>query len=81
VAIHRFRVMLLRAHTLIADELCIVCSEGMVYGWGMNRYGQLGTGDNVDASSPTEVEVFSMLCSKITRVIVVWNCFPPARLA
>ena len=32
-----------------------VASDGNAYGWGNNNYGQLGTGDNKQQSTPTEV--------------------------
>ncbi|XP_074304705.1 ultraviolet-B receptor UVR8-like [Silene latifolia] len=32
-----------------------VTSEGKLYGWGWNKFGQVGVGDNVDRCSPVQV--------------------------
>ncbi|CAL0319733.1 unnamed protein product [Lupinus luteus] len=31
-------------------------SSGILYGWGWNKFGQVGVGDNVDRSSPVQVK-------------------------
>ncbi|XP_065876398.1 ultraviolet-B receptor UVR8 [Euphorbia lathyris] len=33
-----------------------VTSDGKLYGWGWNKFGQVGVGDNVDHSSPMQVK-------------------------
>ncbi|EEF39472.1 ultraviolet-B receptor UVR8 [Ricinus communis] len=34
-----------------------VTSDGKLYGWGWNKFGQVGVGDNVDRSSPVQVKL------------------------
>ncbi|RDX59031.1 Ultraviolet-B receptor UVR8, partial [Mucuna pruriens] len=56
-------------HKLLALSDKIVCevsggwrhsmaltSSGLLYGWGWNKFGQVGVGDNVDRSSPVQVK-------------------------
>ena len=33
-----------------------ILKNGEVFSWGWNKYGQLGLGDNIDRSSPTQVK-------------------------
>ena len=37
------------------NEGCLVTTEGELYCWGNNRYGQLGVGDRNDRAAPTRV--------------------------
>src|SRR4051794_18283857 len=45
---------------LVVDLRC-VCRDGIVFSWGLNRYGQLGMGDTADALVPVVVDVFGMI--------------------
>jgi len=45
--------------------------EGVVYSWGLNAFGQLGTGDTDHRLTPTAVETFAMLSESPSRASAV----------
>lgn len=48
------------SHTLALSD------SGVLYGWGLNSFGQLGTGDKGNLASPTRI------CCNIGRYKSVW---------
>ncbi|KAK9691974.1 hypothetical protein RND81_09G232600 [Saponaria officinalis] len=48
-----------------------VTSDGKLYGWGWNKFGQVGVGDNVDRCSP--VQVMFPLDQKIVQICCGWR--------
>ena len=50
-------------HSLALD------SEGQIYAWGYNYYGQLGNGDTTDSNTPVKVDASGVLAGKtITQI-------------
>ncbi|VAI56238.1 unnamed protein product [Triticum turgidum subsp. durum] len=48
-----------------------VASDGKLYGWGWNKFGQVGVGDNIDHCSPVEVNFPDE--QKIAQVACGWR--------
>ncbi|XP_050205495.1 ultraviolet-B receptor UVR8 [Mercurialis annua] len=48
-----------------------VTSDGKLYGWGWNKFGQVGVGDNVDHCSPVQVKFPHE--QKVTRISCGWR--------
>ena len=52
-------------HSLALD------SEGQIYAWGGNYYGELGNGDTTDSNTPVKVDASGVLAGKtITQICV-----------
>ena len=49
-------------HSLALD------SEGQIYAWGGNHYGQLGNGDTTDSNTPVQTNFSNMLDRSITSI-------------
>ena len=49
-------------HSLALD------SEGQIYAWGSNDYGQLGNGDTTDSNTPVQTNFSNMLDRSITSI-------------
>ena len=49
-------------HSLALD------SEGQIYAWGYNYYGQLGNGDTTDSNTPVQTNFSNMLDRSITSI-------------
>ncbi|KAL8166307.1 hypothetical protein V2J09_007806 [Rumex salicifolius] len=54
-----------------------VTSDGTLYAWGWNKFGQLGVGDNVDRCAPVQLSNFDAttctLCKKVTQICCGWR--------
>ncbi|KAH9717222.1 Ultraviolet-B receptor UVR8 [Citrus sinensis] len=48
-----------------------VTSDGKLYGWGWNKFGQVGVGDNVDHCSPVQVKF--PLDQKVVQISCGWR--------
>lgn len=48
-----------------------VTSDGELYGWGWNKFGQVGVGDNVDRCSP--VQVLFPHDQKVVQICCGWR--------
>ncbi len=48
-----------------------ICSDSTLYAWGSNQDGQLGTGDNLDYTSPVQVVEFKWCdgCEGLANVL------------
>lgn len=54
-----------------AEHSICVTKEGMVYGWGWGRYGNIGDGTTVDRHEP--VPVVGLENVQITKVVAGWR--------
>lgn len=57
------------SHTIAID------SDGKVYTWGYNSYGQLGNGSTVDSSVPVEVSMSGVLSGKTITAVAAGDGF------
>ncbi|HRZ80308.1 MAG TPA: hypothetical protein P5044_09890, partial [bacterium] len=48
---------------------CVIDSDGLIYCWGNNKYGQLGNGETADSSVPVEVDMTGVLKGKVIKSI------------
>lgn len=48
---------------------CVIDSDGIIYCWGSNKYGQLGNGETADSLVPVEVDMTGVLKGKIIKSI------------
>ncbi|XP_068652203.1 ultraviolet-B receptor UVR8-like [Aristolochia californica] len=48
-----------------------VTYEGKLYGWGWNKFGQVGVGDNIDHCSPMEVKFPAE--QKVVQIVCGWR--------
>ncbi|KAJ6366240.1 hypothetical protein OIU77_002759, partial [Salix suchowensis] len=46
-------------------------SDGNLYGWGWNKFGQVGVGDNIDHCSPVQVKI--PLDQKVVQISCGWR--------
>ena len=52
-----------------SDHSLALDSEGQIYAWGYNYYGQLGNGDTTDSNTPVKVDTSGVLAGKtITQI-------------
>jgi len=52
-----------------------LASDGIVYAWGGNRYGQLGNGNNINSNVPIAVDTSGVLLGKTITAIAVGSEF------
>ena len=52
----------------VGDHSLALDSEGQIYAWGANYYGQLGNGDTTDSNTPVQTNFSNMLDRSITSI-------------